>query len=105
VIQTYAAFPDRILLRLEHVKLPRYRHFQYSYSRWNQLQVFPLFRRDVTAVTLWVGMLTWLRAGRPKNRGTIHSTNKRLSVLHNAKTGLESHPVSYWKDTRASSSG
>ena len=35
-----------------------------------------------------VGVVTRLRAGRQKNRGLIHVTSNRLSVLRNVHTGL-----------------
>ena len=42
-----------------------------------------------------------LRAGRPKNCGSIPGKGKRfLSLLHSVQAGSRAHPVSYSMDTR-----
>jgi hypothetical protein len=54
--------------------------------------------RGITAVR-WsretvIGIVTRLRAGRPRNRGSIVDSCKVMSLLRNFETRTEAHPAS-----------
>jgi hypothetical protein len=49
----------------------------------------------------WVaGIVTWLRAGRQRNRGSIPDGSMRFSIFQNVQTDLRAHTDAYLMETR-----
>jgi hypothetical protein len=71
-------------------------------TQWYGVKCFNILRalclRNRSSV---LGVMTRLRAGRPRDDGSISGGDKRYFLFENVYTGCGAHPASYWMEAGA----